>query len=95
MDKKECMLVIEHKELETELNLTNNYKELAYDNFKDYREAVNKALEEGFIDEKKYNKKFAKKIKYWEDIFEPKPEEEGADIIDTNTKSKKWRIFGR
>ncbi len=79
MDKKEYLLVVESKELETQLNLENNYREEAYEHFIDYRNAVNKCVELGYISEKKYKRKYQKRMEFWEEIFEgKKPEEEEA-----------------
>ncbi|MBE5940353.1 MAG: hypothetical protein E7266_08140 [Lachnospiraceae bacterium] len=75
MDKKTMKLFIEQKEMEVQLNLENNYREEAYENFKDFRELVYKYLEAGYIKEKKFDKSYGKRIELWEDIFEPKEEE--------------------
>jgi len=76
MNKKMYKLFLEKKELEVQLNLENNYKTEAYENFKEYRRLAKEYLEKGFIKEKKYNKTLGLKIERWEKIFEPKEESE-------------------
>lgn len=82
MDKKTFKLFIEQKELEVQLNLENNYREDAYSNFKEYRDLVNRYLEEGYISEKKFEKTYGKKVERWEEIFEPKEEMEDEEASE-------------
>ncbi len=79
MDKKMLKLFVEQKELDVQLNLENNYRKDAYENFCEYRELANKYLEKGYISEKKFLKTYGKRIERWEEIFEPKEEDEAEE----------------
>lgn len=81
MDKKTHKLLLEQRELEVQLNLENNYREEAYENFKEFRQLAEGYLEAGYIKEKKYNKTYKIKIERLEDIFEPKTDEGDSEDL--------------
>lgn len=68
-------IVIEKELMQFELNLQNNYKDLAYQGYTKVHEMLNSFLEQGEINER-YYKKMKKKMKKYDNIYHLEEEEE-------------------
>lgn len=68
-------IVIEKELLQFELNLQNNYKDLAYEKYKEVHAMLDSFLEQGEITER-YYKKMKKSMKKYDDIYNPQEEQE-------------------
>ena len=68
-------IVIERELMQFELNLQNNYKDLAYKGYTEVHAMLDSFLEQGEINER-YYKRMKKKMKKYDKIYHPEEEEE-------------------
>ncbi len=75
MGGSEGKLYIEKEFLQFELNLQNNYKDIAFENYTKVHDMLDSFLEQGNITTG-YYKRMKKKLKKYDEIYHPKEEEQ-------------------
>lgn len=75
MADKGGKLMIETEFMQFELNLQNNYKDLAEQYYRKTRDMLDSFLEQGEITERYYNK-MQKKLKKYDDLYQSEDVEE-------------------
>ena len=75
MSDSGAKLVIEKEFMQFELNLQNNYKDIAYENYKEVHAMIDSFHEQGEISNW-YFKRMKKKLKKYDEIYQLETEKE-------------------